>query len=536
LGTGAAIVVALALVAAGAFIAVRNVNVRVRVLCNSGVLLACLATLSAICWFELRQIRDATDRLAQDDLPVLEQLSEAESSALNYMIVFEQYKARHDPAVLPELEKAAATMHGDLKDTQGELTEALADATAEERANFTRLEGEVKEIAESFDRYEKQVNAYIEEAKRDKSLVVKPKSDLEREEDAVRTSLSALLADERATAIEDTQGVSHRAHAVLNTNTAIAVGSLVIGLSFALLLSRKLIRDLTQIGQVILNSATQSRAAADIVSSAAQQLGQAVSEQAASIEETSAAVAEITSMSQKNAESARLATDAGAKARTATAEGDAAMVQMTDVVKSIESSSAETAKIVRTIDEIAFQTNLLALNAAVEAARAGEAGKGFAVVAEEVRNLAMRAAEAAKQTSSLIGTSVERAKSGVEMSTRVATSFKQVQSITATMTASIGEVAAASSEQSTGLSQISTAMSQMDSVTQSNAASAEESAAASEELAAQAAELTVAARQLNQLIGGGAGDASSNEAPIVAPASAAPKARTTSTPSLRLAA
>jgi methyl-accepting chemotaxis protein len=173
------------------------------------------------------------------------------------------------------------------------------------------------------------------------------------------------------------------------------------------------------------------------------------------------------------------------------------MSRMSTSIQKIKESSDQTAKIVKTIDEIAMQTNLLALNAAVEAARAGEAGRGFAVVAEEVRNLAQRSAQAAKNTADMIGESVRNADDGVKIATEVSTSFDRIAGSSKKVNDLIAEIAAASKEQAAGIKQVNDAVSQMDKVTQQNAANAEESASASEELSSQAAELQAMVAQFN---------------------------------------
>jgi len=208
-----------------------------------------------------------------------------------------------------------------------------------------------------------------------------------------------------------------------------------------------------------------------------QVLSEAASEQAAALEETSSSLEEMSAMIGKNAESTAKANELMVEAQQMTQSANGSMEELTRSMTEIGQASEQTQKIVKTIDEIAFQTNLLALNAAVEAARAGEAGAGFAVVADEVRNLAMRAAEAAKNTSGLMDDIVHKVKAGERLVEVTSTAFKQVGESSSKVVALVAEVAAASQEQSEGISQVNTAVVGLNTVTQQNAASAEELAA-----------------------------------------------------------
>jgi len=184
--------------------------------------------------------------------------------------------------------------------------------------------------------------------------------------------------------------------------------------------------------------------------------------------------------------------------------GSRTMVEMNQAMAAIDTSSAEVAKIVKNIDEIAFQTNILALNAAVEAARAGEAGAGFAVVADEVRSLAQRSAAAAKETANKIEAAIASSRNGSLSCAKVGESLAQISNKVSSTDGLVAEIAMAAREQAQGIEQINTAINQMDQVTQSNSASAEESASAAEELDAQAASLKDMVGTLRQLVGGAA--------------------------------
>ncbi len=236
-------------------------------------------------------------------------------------------------------------------------------------------------------------------------------------------------------------------------------------------------------------AADQVASASSQISSGSQTLSQSSSEQASSLEEVSSSLQEMASMTKRNAENAREARGLSDGTRSTTDKGVESMKRLSDAIDRIKASSDSTAKIVKTIDEIAFQTNLLALNAAVEAARAGDAGKGFAVVAEEVRNLAMRSAEAAKNTANMIEESVKNAEWGVSINQEVLRNLNEINSQVNSVSAVMAEIAAASEQQSLGVEQVNTAVEQMNQVTQQVAANAEESASAAEELSGQAEEM-----------------------------------------------
>lgn len=249
------------------------------------------------------------------------------------------------------------------------------------------------------------------------------------------------------------------------------------------------------------DSADQIASASMEVSSASQSLAEGASEQASAIEETSSSLEEMSSMTKQNADNAGQADSLMKQANQVVQQANSSMALLTNSMRQISNASEETSKIIKTIDEIAFQTNLLALNAAVEAARAGEAGAGFAVVAEEVRNLAMRAADAARNTSGLIEDTVKKVKEGSDLVLKTNEAFLLVADSTSKVGSLVSEISAASNEQAQGIGQINKAVAEMDKVTQQTAASAEESASASEEMSAQAQQMKSISTDLADIIG-----------------------------------
>jgi methyl-accepting chemotaxis protein len=242
------------------------------------------------------------------------------------------------------------------------------------------------------------------------------------------------------------------------------------------------------VSKVRSNSESVATASAQIAQGN-QDLSQRTEEQASALEQTAASMEQLGATVKQNADNARHANQLAQSASTVAIQGGEVVGQVVDTMKAINDSSKKIADIISVIDGIAFQTNILALNAAVEAARAGEQGRGFAVVASEVRSLAGRSAEAAKEIKSLIGASVERVEQGSALVDRAGATMTDVVSSIKRVTDIMGEISAASNEQSAGVSQVGEAVGQMDQVTQQNAALVEESAAAAESLRAQAQQL-----------------------------------------------
>ena len=241
---------------------------------------------------------------------------------------------------------------------------------------------------------------------------------------------------------------------------------------------------------------------AEEVAAAGRELADGSSAQAASIQQTSAAIEEMAAMTRQNADNAGTVLESSREARQQIGIALQSMKDSMEAMDRIRSRGQEISKIIRQIDEIAFQTNLLALNAAVEAARAGEAGAGFAVVADEVRNLAMRAAEAAKDTQALIGTTVQEITTGSELLGKTQQAFSRTAEINEKVGHLVEEIADASHQHAEGVSQITRGVHDIDSVVQRNASSSEEFAATAEDMSSQISQMKEIVVRLAPMVGG----------------------------------
>ena len=258
----------------------------------------------------------------------------------------------------------------------------------------------------------------------------------------------------------------------------------------------KLLLSLKEMNDSLITTVSEVRISTDTIATASSQiasgnldLSQRTEEQASSLEETASSMEELTSTVRQNADNARQANQLVVSASDYATKGGKVVEQVVGTMGSIKESSRKIVDIISVIDGIAFQTNILALNAAVEAARAGEQGRGFAVVASEVRNLAQRAASAAKEIKELINDSVEKVDAGSRLVDEAGVSMNEIVTSVRQVADIMSEIAAASSEQSTGIEQVNQAVTQMDQVTQQNAALVEEAAAAAASMQEQAAKL-----------------------------------------------
>jgi len=333
----------------------------------------------------------------------------------------------------------------------------------------------------------------------------------ERHEGEVLGVLSLRFSDQALQKAEKSwdqfSGDFSRANAIntlITTTVLIGILAVLVGFCVRYFMGRPLERAAGEIA----GHSQQVRLAAGQLTDSSQSLADGASELASSIEETSAALAQLTSTTANNTEHANRATEIARLTHAAAENSVQKMDLLNHAINEINASSADIGKINKMIHEIAFQTNLLALNAAVEAARAGEAGMGFAVVADEVRNLAQRSAAAAKETADKVEGAIGRTAQGVEIGRQVAAALHDIVAKAGQVDGLASEVANASREQTTGITQMNSAIAQMSRVTQDNAANAEETAAGAEELNSQSQAMKVT---VGELMAGPAGQNGMNQ-------------------------
>ncbi|HEY0967471.1 MAG TPA: methyl-accepting chemotaxis protein [Opitutaceae bacterium] len=473
----------------------KNWTIAKRIIAGYTAILAAMVAMSLFSFNRLNMIKEDADEVVGDSLPGVIAISGVQANMLRSYAMVSEHILATEPEHIASLEKGIA-------DASTNTAELLKQYEASVKTD------EDRNLLAAMQKAREQYNAA-------RAKVITLSKDKQKEDAFLEYTISLsdlYLAYEKSLKAIVAYNQNNGTQAGNDITVAIADSRrfLLIGMGSALALAgligyiiiRGTNQALNTAVTVLGDSAHQVSAAAGQVSSASQSLAEGSSEQAASLEETSASLEEMSSMTKRNAESAQQAKDLSNQTRASADAGAGRMKEMTDAMAAIKASSDDIAKIIKTIDEIAFQTNILALNAAVEAARAGEAGMGFAVVAEEVRALAQRSAQAAKETAGKIEDAIRKSEQGVAISTSVAQSLGEIVDKARQVDAFVAEIAQASQEQNQGIGQVNTAVGQMDKVTQSNASNAEETAAAAEELNAQSAMLLDAVGDLQKLVGG----------------------------------
>ena len=474
----------------------KKLTISQRIIAFGSLLIALILITGGICFFAMRSLNADAQIVRNSSMPGVIRASNANMSLLEGIIctlrIGSADTQQERDKIQAELKEIGAANEKNLKEYEARII------NAEDRALFATLQVKREKYRSQRVQYfnllkegkNKEANAYFD-------AVVNP---LYLEYSAAGSALVNYNKQLGETLTDDILQSSSRISKMV---TISSLFGLIVGGLIAFIIIRSINKALREISHELGMSAEQVASASSEVAGAGQQLAAGSSEQAASIEETSASLEEMSGMAKENAKAAESTNQCLQNEMTPNLQ------RMSQVMQSMGSSmtqsvdaSRETAKIIKTIDEIAFQTNILALNAAVEAARAGEAGAGFAVVAEEVRSLAKRAADAAKNTQGLLENSRMHLETTAGLVDQVNEALKKNLELGTKVTQLVAGIFTASQEQAQGAGQISQAVSQMDKVTQGNAATAEESASAAQEMSAQAEALKETVHALGRLIGG----------------------------------
>ena len=469
-------------------------TIKKRIVAGFATILVLVAVLTVTSYGLLRQARDAAHFMTVDAMPGMDAMSQIKGLVGDCQIDLLRDLLAKTPEEHKKFRDAIEAGHEQRDKMRGAYDKSIT--TSEDRELFDKL----KEAAAQYATLRSQLLDLIDAGKMDEAQqfnIASVRPSFLKYNQLVDQELMLNINNGNRETGQTVRATDKAMSNILGISTIV----MILGAVIATLITSGLNKVLSQLALSMNDGSAQVASAAGQVSSSSQSLAEVSSEQAASIEETSSSLEEMSSMTKRNADNSRQANDLARQTRTAADKGATDMQAMSGAMAEIKKSSDDIAKIIKTIDEIAFQTNILALNAAVEAARAGEAGMGFAVVADEVRNLAQRSAQAAKETAAKIEGSISKTAQGVELSRQVAAALDEIVGKARQMDELAAEVATASKEQSQGTAQVNTAVGQMDKVTQTTAANAEECASAAEELNAQAQTMQAVVRELMQLVG-----------------------------------
>ncbi len=488
-----------------------------------GLLVALLLAMAGVALLELKEMRVSSEEISENWLPSVQVVGALDSQVANLRLSILAHMLTADAATKGSLDKQIAEERNKLGEMRKQYEplisspaeKALYDEFAASWAKYVEVNNRALDLSRNSDNA--GATDIMSNVSRPQYLAIK----------AVLGKLVKLNADGAAAAAKASTDTYATARGIMLVCSVVAI-ALALGAALWLIRSitaplaqaveaadrvaagdlsgqinvqstdetGQLLAALQRMQQSLVNTVSLVRQNAEGVASASSQIASGnndlsarTEQQASALEETAASMEELGSTVRQNADNARQANQLAVSASTVAVQGGDVVAEVVETMKGINASSNKIADIISVIDGIAFQTNILALNAAVEAARAGEQGRGFAVVAGEVRSLAGRSAEAAKEIKSLITASVERVEQGTALVDKAGATMTEVVASIRRVTDIMGEISAASSEQSAGVGQVGEAVTQMDQATQQNAALVEEMAAAASALNAQAGEL-----------------------------------------------